>query len=695
MAQLMSIKNNVDVQPGVGVPAIFHCSQGDKGTRIILGLLNNNDSYTIPEGTTAIIRGSRADGTLFTEITADIDTTTEIKFNLTEDMTSVAGPVECEAVMTSGTANVIGTANFIIDVERSPASIGSVIPGTDAAETWLIDELTNLDISGLDNESVVDAINSKANESTIAPEFDSSTSYTAGQYVYKNGVLYRFTSTHSGAWTGTDVKTVTVGEELTDLKADLSGVKQDIINADLYDLRHNMDYYSENKNGIAFTWDKAQSKCTITGTATAVTFNNLFMSTSSLPANIKAGDVLRVKYKSSNVWLIFYDYSGGNLKNIKEVKRDCIVKIPDTCTGLIIRLWVGNGTTVNETVVPEIYKNANCLIESVDTATEDESGKTDMRSIIQEMIDIYRYCKLGPGAFYISDTVIIPPGGTLEGCGESTRIYLTSGDHKTAIMLRRYGAVRNLSVIGSYTDLTQSDFGASAGTRYGIHYYKGSSDTYVPAYCSILNVHIRNFTAAGIYQYGTGANVEQGLFVSNVHIKNCWCGIWIYSNSEFCRYENVQMTYCYIDCINNGGNNAFNNCVFHAYAIGMKIDGTQSNSAHGMCANSSFCHTGNNTGSALTLDSIANGFVFSSCQFWYNSVDISGCGGIVFSGCEFGRGTTSKGATINITNGNTVMFGNCVFMNDVTYPPDITITNNTKVKFNGCYGSVSGNEIAA
>lgn len=157
----MSIKKNVDVQPGAGVPAIFHCSQGDKGTRIILGLLNNNDSYTIPEGTTAIIRGSRADGTLFTEITADIDTTTEIKFNLTEDMTSVAGPVECEAVMTSGTANVIGTANFIVNVEKSPASVGSVFPGTDAAETWLVDELTNLDLSSLDGESVVDAIDGK------------------------------------------------------------------------------------------------------------------------------------------------------------------------------------------------------------------------------------------------------------------------------------------------------------------------------------------------------------------------------------------------------------------------------------------------------------------------------------------------------------------------------------------------------
>lgn len=221
MAQLMSIKRNVEMCPGqVSVPAIYHVSQGDKGTRIILGLVNNSANYTIPDGTTATIRGHRADGTLFTEITADVETT-EVKFNLTEDMSAIPGRAECEAVLASGSANVIGTANFIIDVEKSPASIGSVFPATDAAETWLVNELTNLDISGLDDESVVDAINSKANESTIAPEFSTSASYTAGSYVYKNGVLYKFTAAHSGAWTGTDAETVTVGGEVSDLKSAL------------------------------------------------------------------------------------------------------------------------------------------------------------------------------------------------------------------------------------------------------------------------------------------------------------------------------------------------------------------------------------------------------------------------------------------------------------------------------------------
>lgn len=469
---------------------------------------------------------------------------------------------------------------------------------------------------------------------------------------------------------------------------DITSLKEDLKEADLFNFADQLNHYNAEWNGLTFRWENG--KCTISGTSTATTYNNMFISANTLPKDINAGDILRIKFSGQNVWFYVYDYTGGNATILKGSKSDFLVKIPDTCEGLIIRTWVASGTTVNETVYPQIYKNSDCTISAVDTASQSETGKTDMKPIIQDMLNLYGYCKLNAGAFYISGMITIPEGGTLEGCGESTQIYLMSGNRKAAIQLRRYGAVRNLSLIGSYTDLTESDFGASAGSRYGIQYYKGSSDSWTSAYCNISNVHIRNFTAAGIYQYGTGANVEQGLFVSNVHIKNCWAGIWIYSNSEFCRYSNVQITYCYIACINNGGNNSFNNCVFHAYAVGMKIDGTQNNAAHGMCSNSSFCHTGNNSGSAVTLSDIAHGYVFSACQYWYNSIDITNCGGIVFSGCEMGRTVP-----ININGGNTVMFGNCVFMNDVSYPPSINITNNTKVKFTGCYGSVSGNEITA
>ena len=48
----------------------------------------------------------------------------------------------------------------------------------------------------------------------IAPKFSDQSTYAAGSYVLKGGILYRFTQAHSGEWTGTDAETVTVGGEV-------------------------------------------------------------------------------------------------------------------------------------------------------------------------------------------------------------------------------------------------------------------------------------------------------------------------------------------------------------------------------------------------------------------------------------------------------------------------------------------------
>lgn len=65
----------------------------------------------------------------------------------------------------------------------------------------------------------------------IAPLFSESTSYVAGDYVIKDAVLYRFMSAHAaGAWVGTDAEVITVGDELTGLKADLSQTDETIFN---------------------------------------------------------------------------------------------------------------------------------------------------------------------------------------------------------------------------------------------------------------------------------------------------------------------------------------------------------------------------------------------------------------------------------------------------------------------------------
>lgn len=58
----------------------------------------------------------------------------------------------------------------------------------------------------------------------VAPEFSDQSSYAAGSYVLKNGVLYRFTSAHAGAWTGTDAVEVTVGGEVEEVRNTLDEV---------------------------------------------------------------------------------------------------------------------------------------------------------------------------------------------------------------------------------------------------------------------------------------------------------------------------------------------------------------------------------------------------------------------------------------------------------------------------------------
>lgn len=61
------------------------------------------------------------------------------------------------------------------------------------------------------------------NPRSVAEQFSASTAYAAGDHVYYDGTLYCFTTAHAaGAWNANHATAVTVGAELTDLKADLN-----------------------------------------------------------------------------------------------------------------------------------------------------------------------------------------------------------------------------------------------------------------------------------------------------------------------------------------------------------------------------------------------------------------------------------------------------------------------------------------
>lgn len=103
-------------------------------------------------------------------------------------------------------------------------------------------------------ESDVSDLNSnKANQITIAPFFNAETAYTAGDLVYYNGLSYRCTNDHEGAWDADDFAATTIAGELDSLKNGLTNVakKLELRNLDIsvpansysvYDLSENVDF---------------------------------------------------------------------------------------------------------------------------------------------------------------------------------------------------------------------------------------------------------------------------------------------------------------------------------------------------------------------------------------------------------------------------------------------------------------------
>lgn len=64
------------------------------------------------------------------------------------------------------------------------------------------------------------------NDPNIAEEFSASEAYEKGKHVYYQGNLFRFTQEHAaGAWSGSDVEAVEIGEEMNNMMATMEDIK--------------------------------------------------------------------------------------------------------------------------------------------------------------------------------------------------------------------------------------------------------------------------------------------------------------------------------------------------------------------------------------------------------------------------------------------------------------------------------------
>ena len=353
----------------------------------------------------------------------------------------------------------------------------------------------------------------------------------------------------------------------------------------------------------------------------------------------------------------------------------------------------GGGATYNNIYQTEYYENTYD-ITCTPTITADTNNylastgdQTDRTADILAILSTNNTCHLGPGLFMVSG-VEIPAYKSVIGSGRYTTVrLLPSVTTGYVFKLNDQTSVSDLRISGSSTNPTLS---STVGTKHGILFegtkVNGQSGGVTVKKATVSNVVIFNFTGAGIKCTGTGVDIDSNMMVDNCFIYNCNAGIYIPYYSEYHRFTNCAVTYCYYGCVDNGGNNNFVNCDFSANRIGILIDNSTNqspNNTHGVFSACSVNHSYSsagviNQGVALQILNAKNGEIFNSLQIHYGSIIIDKCNAMRFSNCQFG-----KDITATITDSTVVTFTDCTMASASDFT--LTRSGNTILLFRDCY----------
>lgn len=302
---------------------------------------------------------------------------------------------------------------------------------------------------------------------------------------------------------------------------------------------------------------------------------------------------------------------------------------------------------------------------------------------ITQILAKKKKCRLAKGDYYVK-VLVMQTNEELIGCGQITRII--RHPDTTYNYLIRMGTrckIHDLSIVGSLTDITVTNvwnFVDDPPGRCAIRIQGTGSDSSQRYMVDINDVFISGFEGSGVFVYHTGYDPQGGSNITNVIVRNCNAGIALGRYAEYHRITGCRAYECYYGCVNNGGNNVFENCDFSTNVQGLLMDnssGAFTNNSHGAFIGCSFNHNGNNTGVGIELVQMGAGEMFVGCNIFYGSILLTGSQGIVLNACNFGSSTP-----ITITNGGGVLFSNCMFR---TGQSPTTIIGNTGTHFVNCY----------
>ena len=120
----------LDMRPGAS-NEVVHVSQYDNDQNtLVFDLYDNGMPWTVPSGTSVLLNGKKPHNYGFSYSAVSISGN-RVVFNLTTQMTAVAGSVICELRVRNGAGTqIIGTANFILAVEPAALNDETIISDT-------------------------------------------------------------------------------------------------------------------------------------------------------------------------------------------------------------------------------------------------------------------------------------------------------------------------------------------------------------------------------------------------------------------------------------------------------------------------------------------------------------------------------------------------------------------------------------
>lgn len=158
-------------------------------------------------------------------------------------------------------------------------------------------------------------------------------------------------------------KTLSIEGACADAKAtgDLARASNNqILDMNYYDLLTNRAQPERTYNGVTYHW--LGKNCKLTGTASPFSFCNLIFSTSEMPTDFShvIGKNILLNYETidggtptSTLQVIFYN-GGTNIKSVA-LRGWQLIEVPANADGVVVRIAVNSGDSVNETVKMALY----------------------------------------------------------------------------------------------------------------------------------------------------------------------------------------------------------------------------------------------------------------------------------------------------------------------------------------------------